>query len=35
MLALQANHHVKENKLVRGCIVRLKQFTPNNHKGKK
>lgn len=35
MLALQANHVVHEGKLVRGCIVRLKQYTPNNHKGKK
>lgn len=35
MLALQANHVVHDGKLVRGCIVRLKQYTPNNHKGKK
>ena len=35
MLALQANHVVHSGKLVRGCIVRVKQYTPNNLKGKK
>lgn len=35
MLATQANHVVHEEKLVRGCIARVKQYTPNNLKGKK
>ena len=35
MLAAQANHVVHDGKLVRGCLVRLKQYTPNNLKGKK
>lgn len=35
MLATQANHVVHEDKLVRGCIARIKQYTPNNLKGKK
>jgi replication factor A1 len=35
MLATQANHVVHDNKLVRGCIARIKQYTPNNLKGKK
>ncbi|KAF5619883.1 replication factor A1 [Fusarium tjaetaba] len=34
MLATQANHVVHDNKLVRGCIARIKQYTPNNLKGK-
>ncbi|KAK4089691.1 hypothetical protein ACCO45_006025 [Purpureocillium lilacinum] len=34
MLATQANHVVHENKLVRGCFCRIKQYTPNNLKGK-
>ncbi|KAF7544573.1 hypothetical protein G7046_g9758 [Stylonectria norvegica] len=34
MLATQANHVVHDGKLVRGCIVRVKQYTPNNLKGK-
>ena len=35
MLATQANHVVHDNKLVRGCLVNLQQYTPNNLKGKK
>lgn len=35
MLATQANRHVHDGKLVRGCFVRVKQYTPNNLKGKK
>ena len=35
MLATQANHVVHDGKLVRGCIVRVKQYQPNNLKGKK
>lgn len=35
MLATQANHVVKDGKLVRGCFARVKQYTPNNLKGKK
>ncbi|TQV90333.1 hypothetical protein V2A60_004290 [Cordyceps javanica] len=34
MLATQANHVVHDEKLVRGCIARVKQYTPNNLKGK-
>ncbi|CAM1500729.1 Fc.00g098910.m01.CDS01 [Cosmosporella sp. VM-42] len=34
MLATQANHVVHDGKLVRGCLVRVKQYTPNNLKGK-
>ncbi|KAH6986021.1 hypothetical protein BKA56DRAFT_516451 [Ilyonectria sp. MPI-CAGE-AT-0026] len=34
MLATQANRHVHDGKLVRGCFVRVKQYTPNNLKGK-
>jgi replication factor A1 len=35
MLATQANHVVHDGKLVRGCFARVKQYTPNNLKGKK
>lgn len=35
MLATKANHVVHDGKLVRGCLVRVKQYTPNNLKGKK
>lgn len=35
MLATQANHVVHDGKLVRGCFARIKQYTPNNLKGKK
>jgi len=35
MLATQANHVVHDEKLVRGCLARIKQYTPNNLKGKK
>ena len=35
MLATQANHVVHENKLVRNCIVRVKQYQANAVKGKK
>lgn len=35
MLATQANHVVADGKLVRGCMIRVKQYTPNNLKGKK
>ncbi|KAM5352484.1 hypothetical protein ACJ41O_005207 [Fusarium nematophilum] len=34
MLATQANHVVRDGKLVRGCFCRIKQYTPNNLKGK-
>ncbi|KAK5987089.1 Replication factor A protein 1 [Cladobotryum mycophilum] len=34
MLATQANHVVHDGKLVRGCFARIKQYTPNNLKGK-
>lgn len=34
MLATQANHVVHDGKLQRGCFVRVKQYTPNNLKGK-
>lgn len=34
MLATQANHVVHDGKLVRGCLARVKQYTPNNLKGK-
>lgn len=34
MLATQANHVVHDGKLVRGCMARVKQYTPNNLKGK-
>ncbi|KAK7427832.1 Replication factor A protein 1 [Neonectria magnoliae] len=34
MLATQANSAVHDGKLVRGCFVRVKQYTPNNLKGK-
>ncbi|KAK3181146.1 Replication factor A protein 1 [Lecanicillium sp. MT-2017a] len=34
MLATQANHVVHDEKLVRGCLARIKQYTPNNLKGK-
>ncbi|KAI8725264.1 Replication protein A subunit [Fusarium sp. LHS14.1] len=34
MLATQANHVVRDNQLVRGCFARIKQYTPNNLKGK-
>lgn len=35
MLATQANHVVHEGKLVRNCIVRVKQYQANAVKGKK
>lgn len=35
MLATQANHVVHDGKLTRGCLARIKQYTPNNLKGKK
>ena len=35
MLATQANHVVREDKLQRGCFCRIKQYTPNNIKNKK
>lgn len=35
MLATQANHVIHDGKLVRGCFARIKQYTPNNLKGKK
>ncbi|EGR53134.1 replication factor A-like protein [Trichoderma reesei QM6a] len=34
MLATQANHVIHDNKLERGCLTRVKQYTPNNLKGK-
>jgi hypothetical protein len=35
MLATKANHVVHDGKLVRGCIARIREFTPNNVRGKK
>jgi replication factor A1 len=35
MLGTQGNHVVHEGKLQRGSIARVKQYTPNNVKGKK
>lgn len=35
MLALPANHLVHDGKLVRGCLVRVQKYNPNNLKGKK
>lgn len=35
MLATQANHVIHDGKLVRGSFARVKQYTPNNLKGKK
>lgn len=35
MLATQANHVIHDEKLVRGSFARVKQYTPNNLKGKK
>lgn len=35
MLATKANHVIHEGKLQRGCVVRVKQYQPNNLKGKK
>lgn len=35
MLATQANDVVKDDKLKRGSIARIHQYTPNNLKGKK
>lgn len=35
MLATQANGVVKDDKLKRGSIARIHQYTPNNLKGKK
>lgn len=35
MLATQANHVIHDGKLVRGCIVRIKQGNPTSVKGKK
>ncbi|KAH6609722.1 replication factor a1 [Trichoderma cornu-damae] len=34
MLAVQANHVIRDNKLERGCITRVKKYQPNNLKGK-
>ncbi|PFH60253.1 hypothetical protein XA68_11240 [Ophiocordyceps unilateralis] len=34
MLATQANHVVQDGKLERGCLARVRQYTPNNLKGK-
>ncbi|PHH66943.1 hypothetical protein CDD81_5295 [Ophiocordyceps australis] len=34
MLATQANHVVHDDKLLRGSLARIKQYTPNNLKGK-
>ncbi|KAG5921079.1 hypothetical protein E4U61_007153 [Claviceps capensis] len=34
MLATQANHVIHDGKLVRGSFARVKQYTPNNLKGK-
>lgn len=35
MIATQANYHVHEGRLKKGCFVRLKSYQPNNVKGKK
>lgn len=35
MLTTQANHVIRDGKLTRGCLARVKQYTPNNLKGKK
>lgn len=35
MLATKANHVIHDGKLVRGCFARVKEFTPNQLKGKK
>lgn len=35
MLATKANHVIHDNKLVRGCLFRVKEYNPNNVKGKK
>lgn len=35
MLATKANHVVHDGKLVRNCFIRVKQYQPNNVKGKK
>lgn len=35
MLATKANHVVHDGKLQRGCLARVKQYQPNNLKGKK
>lgn len=35
MLATQANHVIHEGKLVRGSFARVKQYNPQNLKGKK
>ena len=35
MLATQANHVIHDGKLVRGCIIRIKQYQANAVKGKK
>ncbi|KOS20078.1 Replication factor A protein 1 [Escovopsis weberi] len=34
MLGTQANHHVHDGKMQRGSIIRIKQFTPNQLKGR-
>ncbi|KAF4511929.1 hypothetical protein G6O67_001126 [Ophiocordyceps sinensis] len=34
MLTTQANHVIRDGKLTRGCLARVKQYTPNNLKGK-
>ncbi|KAL6865938.1 Replication factor A protein 1 [Amphichorda felina] len=34
MLATKANHVIHDNKLVRGCLFRVKEYNPNNVKGK-
>jgi replication factor A1 len=35
MLATGANKVIHEGKLERGCLARIKQYQPNNLKGKK
>lgn len=35
MLASQINHLVRDDKIVRNCIVRVTQYQPNSVKGKK
>lgn len=35
MLSTQANHVIHDDKLKGGTIVRIKQYTPSNLKGKK
>lgn len=35
MLATQANHVIHDNKLQRGCLIRVKQYQANSIKGRK